>query len=288
MSDHDTIHHPDRFEVAIGDENLNFRTVVIDDPVPTGRQILKAAGAHPVEDFVALAVMPDGALEDLRLDELFDLRRHGVEQVVILRTDRSFRLFVDGKDISWGKSLISGLALKRLAGVDPATHDMYQEVRGADDLLIRNTDLVDLSKPGVEKFFSAIAATTEGLEALPPRDVTYLEGRGLAYEVAEVGGQHCVVLRGIPLPPGKFDAAAVDVLIQIPPGYPDCAPDMFYCLPWLKLAASGCEPRATQARLEFRGQAWQRWSRHNSQWRPGVDGLHTMVKRVDHAFAEAA
>ena len=193
MSDHHTIHHPhpDRFEVAIGDENLDFRTVVIDDPVPTGRQILKAAGAHPVDEFVALAVMPDGALEEVRLDEVFDLRHHGVERFVVLRTDRLFRFFVDGKEMSWGKSVISGLALKRLADVDPATHDMYQEMRGADDLLIRNTDLVDLSKPGVEKFFSAIAATTEGLEALPPRDASYLEGRGLTYEVAEIGGQHC-------------------------------------------------------------------------------------------------
>ncbi len=77
-------------------------------------------------------------------------------------------------------------------------------------------------------------------------------------------------------------------MILLPPGYPDCAPDMFYCLPWLNLAATGGEPRATQVRQMFQGRSWQRWSRHNHEWRPGVDGLHTMVKRVERALAEAA
>jgi len=277
----------DSFEVKIGDENLNFRTVEIDDPKPTGRQILKAAGAHPVEEFIASVLLPDGTLEDLRLDELYDLRDRGVEKVIVIRSDRSFRFLIDGKDQEWGKPMISGLALKRLVGVNPATHDVYQEVRGGDDILIRDTDLVDLSKPGVEKFFTAIAQTTEGLTALPPRDVAYLEGRGLKYQIVQEGAQRAVILHAFPLPAGKFDAAEVDVLIQLPPGYPDCAPDMFYCLPWLKLMPACTEPRATEARLQFCGQVWQRWSRHNNEWRPGVDGLHTMVKRVERAFEAA-
>lgn len=68
-----------------------------------------------------------------------------------------------------GPNLISGLVLKMIAGVDPRTHDVYQEIRGGEDLLIRDGDLVDLSQAGVEKFFTAIAQTTEGLSiVLPP------------------------------------------------------------------------------------------------------------------------
>ncbi|WP_411901637.1 multiubiquitin domain-containing protein [Methylorubrum thiocyanatum] len=283
-------HHgrPDRFKVEIGDENLNFRTVELDDPVPTGRQLIKAANAHPVEEFVASAFLADGTLEDLRLDELFDLRGRGVERVLVVRTDRSFRFFADGKEVEWPKPVVSGLVLKRLAGVDPARHDVYQEIRGADDILVRNTDLVDLTKPGVERFFTAVAQTTEGLSALPPRDATYLETRGIAHDVFEEGGYRGVVLRGFALPEGKFNVPAADILILLPPGYPDCAPDMFYCIPWLTLAATGTEARATQVRQTFQGLAWQRWSRHNTEWRPGIDGLHTMVKRVERALAEAA
>lgn len=286
----DTAHHlrADRYKVEIGDETLTFRTVELNDPVPTGRQLIQAAGARPVEEFVASAFMADGTLEDLRLDELFDLRARGVERVIVVRTDRSFRFLVDGKDMEWPKPVVSGLVLKRLAGVDPARHDVYQEIRGADDVLVRDTDLVDLTKPGVERFFTAVAQTTEGLSALPPRDATYLQGRGFAHDVVEDAGQRGVILRAFPLPEGKFNVPSTDVLILLPPGYPDCAPDMFYCLPWLNLAATGAEPRATQVRQMFQGRSWQRWSRHNYEWRPGVDGLHTMVKRVERALAEAA
>ncbi|POR41327.1 multiubiquitin domain-containing protein [Methylobacterium sp. V23] len=279
---------PNCYKVEIGDENLNFRTVEIDDPVPTGRQLIKAAGGHPAEEFVASAFMPDGTLEDLRLDELFDLRHHGIERVIVVRTDRSFRILIDDKDIEWPKPVVSGLVLKRLAGVDPAKHDVYQEIRGADDILVRNTDLIDLTKPGVERFFTAVAQTTEGLLALPPRDANYLETRGIAHDVFEEGGSRGIILRGFTLPVGKFSVPAADILILLPPGYPDCSPDMFYCIPWLTFATTGTEPRATQVRQQFQGLTWQRWSRHNHEWRPGIDGLHTMVKRVERALEEAA
>lgn len=278
-----------RFQILIGDAELNFRQIEIPDPIVTGRQILEAAGARPVDEHLAIAVLDDGALETLRQEELFDLRAKGAEKVLVFKTDRSFRFKVDDRDREWGPAMISGRVLKALAGIDPATHDVYQEIRGGEDLLIRNADLVDLSKSGVEKFFTAIAQTTEGLSIfLPPRDVEYLAGHGIAYEDGSQPGQAGVVLKGIPVPDGKFDVASVDILILLPPGYPDSPPDMFYCMPWLKLRSAGQYPRAADQPHPFRGEPWQRWSRHNNAWRPGVDGIHTMVKRIELALAEAA
>lgn len=278
-----------RFQILIGDSELNFRQIEIPDPIVTGRQILEAAGARPVDEHLAIAVLQDGALETLREEELFDLRAKGAEKVLVFRTDRSYRFKVDDREREYGTNVVSGRTLKILAGVDPATHDVYQEIRGGEDLLIRNADLVDLAKPGVEKFFTAIAQTTEGLSIfLPPRDVEYLAGRGISYEDGSQPGQAGLVLKGIPVPDGKFDAASVDILILLPPGYPDCPPDMFYCMPWLKLRSAGRYPRAADQPHPFRGEPWQRWSRHNNAWRPGVDGIHTMVKRIELALAEAA
>ncbi len=278
-----------RFQILIGNAELNFRQIEIPDPIVTGRQILEAAGARPVEEHLAIAVLQDGALETLREEELFDLRAKGAEKVLVFRTDRTFRFKIDDREREYGTNVVSGRTLKILAGVDPATHDVYQEIRGGEDLLIRNADLVDLAKPGVEKFFTAIAQTTEGLSIfLPPRDVEYLAGRGISYEDGSQPGQAGLVLKGIPVPDGKFDAASVDILILLPPGYPDCPPDMFYCMPWLKLRSAGRYPRAADQPHSFRGEPWQRWSRHNNAWRPGVDGIHTMVKRIELALAEAA
>jgi hypothetical protein len=283
------VHHGrDHFEVEIGDENLSFTRHVLDDPKPAGRQLIKAAGGHPVEEYVTLAMLPDGRLEDLGLDELFDLRGHGVGRVLVLKADATYRFFLDGVEKVW-KGVLTGRVLKILSGVDATKHDVYQEVRGGEDLLIRDTDLIDLSKKGVERFFTAIAQTTEGLtDLLPPRDATYLANRGILHEDLIEGGLRGLVLKDFPLPAGKFNAERADFLLLLPPGYPDCPVDMWYAYPWLKLAATGTDPRQTSVPQQAGGRIWQRWSRHAYEWRPGIDGLHTMVKRIERALAEAA
>lgn len=125
------------------------------------------------------------------------------------------------------------------------------------------------------------------MAVLPLKDRRYLTQRGISFlEIDEP--QKAVVLQGYELPPERFDAANADVLILLPASYPDCAPDMFYALPWLRLAGSQRYPRAADVAMPFRGQSWQRWSRHNNAWRPGVDGIWTMLQRVSNALEFAA
>jgi hypothetical protein len=95
------------------------------------------------------------------------------------------------------------------------------------------------------------------------------------------------VIHGITLPQGKFDAAAVDVLVLLPPGFPDAGPDMFYTLPWVRLLPGGQYPKAADQPYDFQSKKWQRWSRHSSEWRPGRDGIHTVIKRIHHSFEAA-
>lgn len=125
------------------------------------------------------------------------------------------------------------------------------------------------------------------MAVLPTRDRRYLSQRHVRFEEIEQP-QRAVVLRGLDLPPERFTAANADFLILLPAAYPDCAPDMFYALPWLRLAGSGAYPRAADVAHDFGGQSWQRWSRHSDAWRPGVDGIWTMMKRVETALELAA
>lgn len=131
-------------------------------------------------------------------------------------------------------------------------------------------------------------AAPAGGTFLPSADRRYLADQGVAYTEVSEGGQRGLVLRGRSLPAGRFDAARADVLILLPPGYPDVAPDMFYLLPWVRLVTTQGYPRQADQPLAFGGQTWQRWSRHNPEWRPGVDGIWTMLKRVAHALEVAA
>ena len=126
------------------------------------------------------------------------------------------------------------------------------------------------------------------MAVLPMKCRRYLNERGILFREVEEGGQTAVVLPSFELPPGRFDAPVADILIQLPPGYPDSTPDMFYALPWLRLVGAGGYPRCADQPVAFEGRSWQRWSRHSPEWRPGVDGIWTMLKRVETALAEAA
>lgn len=150
------------YRVQIGNEKLEFHPAVIDDPVPTGLQILEAAGARPADEHLVFQVLKSGLLEELRPDETTDLRAKGIEKFLVFHSDRSFRFELDGRVFEWGATLISGMTLKNLAAVDPATYGVWLEVRGADDRPIGDTEMVDLSAVGVEHFFTGIVQTTEG------------------------------------------------------------------------------------------------------------------------------
>ena len=63
-----------------------------------------------------------------------------------------------------------------------------------------------------------------------------------------------MILKARPLPDGRFDAASADILIILPGGYPDAAPDMFYLLPWVKLDQGGQYPRKADKAGDVRGQ----------------------------------
>jgi hypothetical protein len=122
---------------------------------------------------------------------------------------------------------------------------------------------------------------------LPSKCRKHLTDRGVAFEEVD-GPQKAIILRAYPVPPGRFDHDKADFLITLPSGYPDVSPDMFYALPWLKLVKSAAYPRAANVPHDFIGQRWQRWSRHQQQWRPGVDGIWTMLRRLDAALEVAA
>ncbi len=276
------------YRIVVLDENLAERHADLTDPIPTGRQILQAAGIRQVADYSIYAILPLGEFEDLRLDETYDLRGRGAERFVIFQTDRAFKFTIDDRQFDWGKPIISGKVLKTLADVPADTYDVYLEVRGGgQDVLIRDSDLIDLSKPGIERFITLIRDTTEGLTALPEADQRYLDSHGFNAQVTSDGPHTGVVLKQIQLPIGKFNHSVADVLVILPPGYPDIAPDMFFCNPWLTLTSVGRYASCADQPHAFQGCSWQRWSRHNSNWRPGVDGLHTMIKRIEHALAEA-
>ncbi len=146
------VRHHGPYRILISNEALSFEPHTIHDPIPTGSQILDAAGITDPVNFVAYRILHNGLLEALRPDETTDLRDSGAERFIIFRTDRSFRFLLNDRSFDWGAPHITGLTLKKLAGVDPVSMAVVQEVLGALGRTIADLDFVDLAAPGVERF----------------------------------------------------------------------------------------------------------------------------------------
>jgi hypothetical protein len=140
------------YGILVGDEMLHISPVVISDPVPTGQQILIAAGFRQPAEHLLFQMLSDGQLEEIRPEETTDLRICGAEKFLVFHSDRSFRLQLDDRTFEWGATLISGATLKCLAGVSINDHDVWLHIQNGADQLIGDTELADLTKPGVEHF----------------------------------------------------------------------------------------------------------------------------------------
>lgn len=141
------------FHIFFAIDHLQFRQLEIADPVPTGRQIVAAAGLNPRDDVGLFMILPSGDFEDVRLDEPVDVRGRGIEKFIAFKSDRTFRFRLGDKQIVWGHPSILGEDLHFLADTDDATA-VFLEVRGGEDVLINADASVDLTASGVERFIT--------------------------------------------------------------------------------------------------------------------------------------
>ncbi len=74
----------------------------------------------------------------------------------------TFKIIVDRKPHEWPEPFITGAQIKKIAGVDQATYEAWQDVPGPEDLPIADDQKVSLRPPQVERFFTGKKTTTEG------------------------------------------------------------------------------------------------------------------------------
>ena len=172
------------YRIMVGDADLKFEGVRIDDPVPTGRQIIEKADLHPATEYLLFAQLKDGALDAVRLDETVDIRHKGAEKFIIFHNDRSFFFLLDDRRFAWGAPKIQGRVLKSLARVDAATHIVWLEQRDEADRLIADDENVSVEGETIERFRTEPEFTLciEDKEYCWPKRTITTE------EIAELGG----------------------------------------------------------------------------------------------------
>jgi hypothetical protein len=116
---------------------------------------------------------------------------------------------------------------------------------------------------------------------LSPVDESYLHGKGFEFEVTVEQGLICVIVKNYSLPIG-YSANNTDLLLRLPPGFPDAQPDMFWCDPAIRITSTGAFPQAADLMENHLGRTWQRFSRHLGEgvWLPGTDNLGSYMALI--------
>lgn len=144
--------NPGQPVVEVANQTLAYRQVSIHDSTPTGAQIAAAAGFKPDQVPVVLQVLETGSLEDIRPDEVVNLCE-GVNRFIVVESDRTYRLTVDGALLEWPCRQITGHVIRRLG--DVAEHKkLLLEREDEADLEVENQQFVDLDEAGIERFVS--------------------------------------------------------------------------------------------------------------------------------------
>ena len=143
----------DHYLIQVLDPNGQSSLVEVSDPVPTGRQILMAAGKIPVEGYLLLLLDDKGVLEEVNLDEPVDVYHRGVEQFITFESDRLFFVALNGRRFPWGQAHIREDVLRQVAGI-AENHAIWMERSKEPDQHLADGESVNLGEPGLEKLYT--------------------------------------------------------------------------------------------------------------------------------------
>lgn len=139
-----------KFKVQIGDADFVFAEVHFADADLTGARICKAAGRHPIEDYVVLKHLASGDLETLRPSETSKLDEHGVNRFFVVKGAETHRFFVEDLAMEWPHQTLIAWQIKFLAGAGD-DQALSQSLSGVDPVY-DDDDVVEIGGAGVERF----------------------------------------------------------------------------------------------------------------------------------------
>ncbi len=192
-----------------------------------------------------------------------------------------YRIRIDGEKHNVDSAEITGIGILALVEKRDDEWSLNQKLHGGKRERIGANDLVDLSRPGIERFETVRRQAQQGminLYELPLEDIQYLNEHYPSQwrKVTEGNSKYGLCIDDFPIPAG-YTVENSTLMVLIPSGYPGSILDMFYFFPLLT-KSNGSSINALCPEFHF-GQTWQRWSRHY-KWQPGFDSVVTHIEFV--------
>src|ERR1700728_2699794 len=193
-----------------------------------------------------------------------------------MQHEHRIHIFINKKKYEIDDPVQTGASLKNLAGI-PLNDVLFLQRPGEDEVIpndkkitLKNDDRLHSQPPadyGLEPVLLANVGVPVERVALHP----------------EAGGWQFLVISDFELP-GAFQPNRVELLVKLPPGFPDAAPDMFWVHPAVRTGA-GNVPRST-SNERLLGKNWQRFSWHLAAgaWKPGISDLRDFLRCIYSRF----
>ena len=250
--------------------HINRTAYHLDNPIQTGRALKLVAGL-PLEDVLFLDRRPDDVV--VANDSVVTLRNgeHLHSQVpATYGTPSVIHIFINKVRFEIHRSVLTGLALKTLAGIESSIV-LFLESH-PDDVVIANDAEVTLSAGA---HLHSQLPGDYGLRVLSPDD----RPRDRHDEYPQPDGWLFVIMRDVRLPLA-YSPDRADILIKLPPLFPDAAPDMFWTTPAVALRSGGAPQNTSMEQVL--DKPWLRFSWHLSPgaWKPGISTLQDFIRCI--------
>ena len=219
------------------------------------------------------------------IDLIIDIEEFSKENKEVPKGHK-YQIKVDNQKYVIDQALITGREILERAGKTPYTkYLLNQRMNRGSVVRIGYDEVVDLTKPGIEKFQTLPTDQTDGGElrkqfSLPEEDQNFLDKQYNNWETVLEGNVRWLFLHNLEIPSG-YNHKNATAALKIESGYPITQLDMVYFSP--ALARTDNKPINALSNQVIDGKNFQRWSRHRTPqnpWRPGVDDVSTHVSLV--------
>src|ERR1035438_2677942 len=147
---------PDRetypYEIEVANERFESRMIRIDPYQATGQGLIEALGYKPIDAYVVLRYRADGSLEEIGLEEPFDITEPRKNSFFVNEASEMANLVIGGVRLTWTQEVITGRTVKQLAR-QPDT-DLVVVMQSGEEppQIICDDEEVRIGRPGLERF----------------------------------------------------------------------------------------------------------------------------------------